>query len=465
VSGARVEFGDKASIARAKKGGLSKDLYSYGVEGLRAWEEQQRTLFKSQQEADEALMRAMAAAREALPPVEVTRFKRRKRARVNTIAPSDYSGEFRVLYHAIDTYLVNLVQGEVREDFMTLLPMAQEEARAAGGVALAPLPPFLGENLSIKDHGGGTFRFLCSNADVTVKIRKPERAPSLAAAQVQLSAACLHRLGYVAALRALAAWVKEWCPAAKLQPSRVDICADTQGWAPTFEDITRRAFVCPTPRSHLICEGTAINYLRWGTGGREGSRSGAAPIQLVIYDKTEEIRVSDKGWFVPLWAQSDRYDAEESVYRIEARFTREYLKERRIETQAQLLEALPALWHEALEWCRYCEPPADGGDSNRSRLPVRKEWRVLRSVSWHDAAEVPLERIDQCRPKLERTLAAIGGHLVTLQALFRHSMVPDLPTIAELAVPALQARWDSRGEDFRSKVKDRAQRLGGVGMI
>jgi hypothetical protein len=366
----------------------------------------------------------------------------------------------------MDTYLANLVGGELRDDFLELMPMAQEDAKSVEGLALAlsPLPPFLGQNLGIKPHGGGTFAYFCTNGDVTVKIRKRGHAASLAAAQVQLSAACLHRLGYVAALEELAAWVKIWFPVGHIQPSRVDLNADTQGWQPTIADIGASAFVTPCSDAHAVFRAGAVGSLRYGTGGQVGSRSGSAPIQLAIYDKTEEIRVHDKGWFVPLWAASSAYRDGEVVYRIEARFTREYLQERHVERQSDLLAALGALWLEALEWCRYTVPPAAGGNVNRSTWKTRPEWGALAAVQWGGVPERVISRTDQAQPKLERVLAALGGQLVSLGALFAGIMDADIGEAVSLAVPALLRRWDERGESFTEKVCARALRFGGVGI-
>jgi hypothetical protein len=421
----------------------------------------------AQEEADIAFERIRSAGLPAVPVVAVTRQKRVKRARVNTIAPSIYSGGFRVVYSGIDSYVAN-VRGDVRWDFLALLPGAKEDAEAAGGLALAPLPPFLGENLAIKNHGGGTFAYLLANADVVVKVRKAGHAPMLAAAQVELSSACLHRLGHVEALRALAVWVALWAPGATLQVSEVDLCADTEGWQPTAADFAGKreqwAFVCPAERPTLIPYDDYYGYVRFGTGGQQGSRSGAAPIQCAIYDKSDEIRVHDKGWFVPLWARSAGYKEDEIVTRVEYRYRREFLKEFGIETQEQLLGALGALWLAGLEWCRYCVPPVEGGDTNRSRLEVRPEWQVLASVDWGVCEASGLQRIDQARPKLERTLAAIGGHMVTLQALLVGAMVPDLRAVADMVVPALLHRWAARDESYEKKVDERVLRLGGLAL-
>jgi hypothetical protein len=418
-------------------------------------------------ERDEAAMRGMLAARDAGPAVAVTQKKRVRRARVNTIAPSDYNGGFRVLYHAIDTYAVN-VHGKVRSDFMELLPSAQDEAKEAGENVLGPFPPFLGVNLSIKPYGGGTFRFLLENDDLAVKVRKEGHAPTMATAQVRVSSACLHRLGYVAALRSLGEWLAVWCPGGRLQVSEIDLCVDTQGWQPRMEDFSGSReswpFVCPVDRPHLIPYDGYAGYVRFGTGGRDGSRSGAAPIQCSIYDKTEEVRVHDKGWFIPLWAQSASYIEGELVTRVEFRFRREWLKERGIETQAQVLASLDAIWAEGLEWCRYTVPAGPGEDSNRSRLRTRDEWRVLRSVEWSGGRGGILDRIDQARPKLERTLAAIGGHFVTLQAMLINVLDVNLPELMEIASPAILKRWEARGEDYRVKVDGRVLRLGGLAL-
>jgi muconolactone delta-isomerase len=413
--------------------------------------------------ADEA---AIERLRRAARPAAKTEVRRVKRARINNIAPSAPGQGLTVVYHGLDTYIANLVGGELRADFMELLPMAQEDAKTMDGlgVALSPFPPFLGQNLGIKPNGGGTFAFFCMNADVTVKIRRPKHAPSLAAAQVQLSAACLHRLGYVQALEELAAWVKVWFPVGHLQPSRVDLNADTQGWQPTLDDISQAAFITPCSAAYMVCKGAVIESLRYGTGGQVGSRSGAAPIQLAIYDKTEEIRVHDKGWFVPLWAANPEYVDRQTVYRIEARFTREYLKARQIESQGDLLASLGALWREALEWCRYTVPQHKEGREHRERWQTRPEWGTLAALQWGEVPPRVISRTDQAQPKLERVLAALGGQLVSLGALFAGIMDADVSEAVTLAVPALLRRWDERGESFTEKVCARALRFGGVGI-
>jgi hypothetical protein len=451
-------FGDKSSAATAAR--FMRGNFSDTLDVLALKEHGAAKLA-----ADERAIAAMIAARDAAPEVEVTRKKRVRRARVNTIAPSNDTSGFRVVYRSLDSYVVNLRGAEVRDDFMVLLPEAKREAEALGDMTLAPLPPFLGVNLTIKPYGGGTFAYLGGNADVTVKIRKADHAPNIAAAQVELSAACLHRVGWLAALAALAEWVAVWAPGAKLQPSEVDLCADTQGWVPTLDDFRRKSFVCPVARPALIpYDGDHVGYVRYGTGGAEGSRSGQAPIQCAIYDKTDEIRTHDKGWFVPLWAQSPVYRDGETVTRIEFRFRREYLKERGIETQEQLIAALPALWAEGLEWCRYSVPAGDDGDENRSRWKVRREWGILRGLDWGGVAEVVLDRIDQARPRLERTLAALGGHLVTAQALAFDSMPLGIMEMLALVGPSLAKRWDARGEDYQAKVDHRRLRFGGVSL-
>jgi hypothetical protein len=449
----RVIFGQPESVKHARPRELSDPLAylrerQLGTEGARL--------------ADEAAMERMRAAARALPVVPV---RRAKRARVNTIAPSSCTSGFRVVYHSLDAYVANIT-GDVRPDFMELLPDAQKEAKESELAELAPLPPFLGVNLTIRPYGGGTFAFLMGNADVTVKVRKRDHSQAMAAAQIELTAACLHRLGWRAALAALESWVAVWAPGSGLQPSEVDLCADTQGWAPTMGEFSGARdswpFVCPVDKPTLIPYDGYAGYVRFGTGGRDGSRSGAAPIQFTIYDKSEEIRVHDKGWFVPLWGQNPAYRDGEMVTRIEARFRREWLKERGIETQAQLLANLDSLWAGALEWCRYCVP--ESGDRTRQRWQVREEWRVLRSLDWSGGDGSLLQRIDQARPRLERTLAAIGGHMVTLQALIGYALDYSLPDLAELAANAIQHRWESRGEDYDQKVADRRLRLGGLSL-
>ncbi len=393
MSDSKVQFGDSLPLVQSKgRARLDEHLLASPLASLAL----RRRV--AQEQADIAFERMRLAGLPAVPVVAVTREKRVKRARVNTIAPSVYNGLFRVVYSGLDSYAANVHGGEVRWDFMALLPGAKEDAETAGGLAPSPFPPFLGEPLAIQNHGGGTYAYLLGNADVVVKVRKVDHAPSLAAATVELSAACLHRLGYVVALRSLAAWVAEWAAGATLQPSEVDLCVDTQGWQSTAADFAgkreRWAFVCPAERPTLIPYDDYYGYVRFGTGGREGSRSGAAPIQCAIYDKSDEIRVSGKGWFVPLWARSAGYKEDEITTRIEYRYRREFLKERGIETQEQLLASLADLWRAGLEWCRYCAVPAESEDTTRSRSQVRAEWQVLAAVDWGVCGSSGLQRID-----------------------------------------------------------------------
>lgn len=451
----KLVFGDKDSAERMRR---SKRAYLSDTLDVVARKAQGRAAL----DYDAATWAKMLPA-PSVPSV-VSRKRRARRARINTIAPSNYMGAFRVIYQGLDALVLN-VKGAVRADFMALLPMAQDEAKEAEEPVLSPLPPFLGENLSIRPYGGGTYRFLVGNADVVAKIRRADHAANMACAQVELTSACLHRLGWQAAVKELVTWLKVWCPLSVYQPSEVDLAADTQGWQPDYPDFQRRAFVCPVSRPHLIpYEAGHIGYVRFGTGGRSGSRSGQAPIQAVIYDKTEEIRSHDKGWFVPLWAQSPDYDEDDVVTRIEFRYRREYLKERGIGTVSELVRELNALWCEGLEWCRYCVPEPDDGDENRSRWAVRDEWRLLRGLDWSGGGRLPLARIDQARPRLERTLASLGGYLVTTQALFAGVMEWDIDEIASLAVGAIKKRWESRGESYDLKVSARALRLGGLAM-
>jgi hypothetical protein len=467
-------FGDKSSAARVARGKRARfaepleviALKAQGAARLQAQDDAAIAAWAGRVEAGNAWQKAGPVA----APVAVTRKRRVRRARINTIAPSKANCDLRVIYHGLDAFVLNVV-GSVRWDFITLMPMAQEEAKELDGLALAPLPPFLGEGLMMRAYGGGTFKFLMGNGDVTVKVRKADHSANMAAAQVEVTAACLHRLGGVEAVRAVRDWCRSWAGHSVLQVSEIDLAVDVQGWHPTFADFYgQKAFVCPVSRPALIpYDEDHIGYVRFGTGGASGSRSGQAPIQVTMYDKTEEIRVHDKGWFVPLWSRSPLYVPDERVTRVECRYRREWLKERRLDTIEQVLAKLNSIWCEGLEWCRYCVPvPArynDAGeemDPHRSTWEVREEWCLLRGVSWaHDARE-PLERIDQVRPRLERTLAALGGYMVTVQALMGPILEIDIDAISVLAVGAIKKRWEGRGETYDVKVLERYKKLSGM---
>ena len=141
-----------------------------------------------------------------------------------------------------------------------------------------------------------------------------------------------------------------------LQPSEVHLCADITGW----DDITdldyRRLFVSRSRKrtDHTEASGLPDGFkaddFSFGLVRTGLTFSARGSLSCVIYDKTREIKRSDKAWFADLW-KANGWDGESPVWRVECRFKRDALHELKqegvfhgIEDVCDLPERLPVLW-------------------------------------------------------------------------------------------------------------------------
>jgi hypothetical protein len=94
-------------------------------------------------------------------------------------------------------------------------------------------------------------------------------------------------------------------------------------------------------------------------------------LQIQLYQKSDEItEKSQKTWMYKLWSQAG-YKGREDVWRIELRFSRDYLKERGIYEFEDFEVNQEKLLCEALKSRRLCDRTSD---SNRRRWPVHPMW-------------------------------------------------------------------------------------------
>ncbi len=108
-------------------------------------------------------------------------------------------------------------------------------------------------------------------------------------------------------------------------------------------------------------------------------------VQLQLYNKTKEISdMSGKTWMYEVWVEAmdgewPWQDKPTDVWRLEVRFSGNFLKDRNIRRPSEVDEHLPALITEALLNRRLTVP---SGDSNPRRWPLHPLWeRALREFS------------------------------------------------------------------------------------
>jgi hypothetical protein len=267
--------------------------------------------------------------------------------------------------------------------FVELLDVTQKAAREVSdnleGVVTLDL-----NGRTFKAHATGAkggFRWRLECADFLVFIGSPRRAWSIS---VRYLSAGLWEHG----LEALRVGVFEALRGYTTRPdddvirvSRADWCFDfhVPGFADSFVPAMVEGVICHSSAKANF-EGAAPTpdkYSVWSRGARVetltiGSKSG---LQVQLYNKTLEItEASGKTWLRDLWAQNaDGEVFERDVWRLELRWSGDFLKNRNVRRPGELAEALPQLVAETLYTRRLALPTAD---SNRWRWPLHPLWSL-----------------------------------------------------------------------------------------
>ncbi len=176
----------------------------------------------------------------------------------------------------------------------------------------------------------------------------------------------------------------------------------------------------------------------WGRGGKlETLTLGSkASLQLELYNKSLEItEASGKEWLYAVWEESGLPGGiRQDVWRLEARMSGEWLKDRNIRRWSEFIAEKPALLQEALLSRRLTVPVET--DSNRARWPLHPFWSeaVIEcpAPSWTPRGRYVTGR----RAALEaQAVKALSGYVMATGALIYPGAVTlsrdDLAPLAE----------------------------------
>jgi len=138
-------------------------------------------------------------------------------------------------------------------------------------------------------------------------------------------------------------------------------------------------------------------------------------VQSRFYDKlVEVVEKSHKTYLFDLWAAAG-WIAGEHVWRQEFQVSRPALKELQIDSVAQLLANLGALWtYLTGDWLRLAKLSRD---SNRARWANHRLWNALSAVNWTELPQPTLKRIRSSGlPRDEQIFTAFPGYIASLMA-------------------------------------------------
>ena len=136
-------------------------------------------------------------------------------------------------------------------------------------------------------------------------------------------------------------------------------------------------------------------------------------LQVQVYDKLREIReASGKTWMLALWEREGFCppDGAADVWRVECRWWKDFLRERRITTVDELEAARGQLVAESLHTRRLATPTAD---TNRRRWPLHPLWQIAQDAAGASTMRPIGRRVTGARAAVvERTHRQIAGTVI-----------------------------------------------------
>ncbi len=248
---------------------------------------------------------------------------------------------------------------------------AQKNALRAtrGEREFGPIPGVPGGDFMLENKGGSKYQFVLHNGAIS-RLEVTSRG-ALPKVMIQFRADVLyeHDLGEMEDIaEAIASHFL--APGFETKVSSFDIALDFQSadWRwPDMEDV-----VCRAKKRGTDYEGKAMTGMTFGKDHN--------PLQVVIYDKSEEIRRHHKEWMEGVWEAKESFSGWLPVIRAELRFGRDLLKDFDVETIADLRPAMGDLIRYAVggqtPWFRVASPETRG--RRQDRREAAPWWEELR---------------------------------------------------------------------------------------
>lgn len=325
----------------------------------------------------------------------------------------------------------------------------------------APTVELAGLSLEMRPYGGGGTPYLLVNLDVQVAVTPS--SSTMPTVQVRLSSRALWRAGAsrcvgladrIAQALLLDGWTDRWV-------QRLDLAVDHQlgteprvSWLERFSKrggLTAMTFSDNEPVEETLAP--ADFWVRYRLTGFRFGRGGAVVVRW--YDKSAEIKVSEKLWFRDIW-QASGYEPDFSVWRLELQVRREFLASApQLDTVEAVLAHVGDIWrkvvHERLRL-------TDGRNVRLDRADTDPVWETLATTSELDGVDgadgrVTLERQAAC--EAEALVPAIRGYLASYGAAIGAS---DWDTGALEALEACGRLSDAQGQSLDRLLKEKATR-------
>lgn len=326
-----------------------------------------------------------------------------------------------------------------------------EEAKAEAGVSLfggkGVTVQVGGREFNLLPKGSKGYDYVMFNDDVRLLMaRNCLGGAVFPEVFTELNSVFLWGKGYNRAYSELSSWVRTWADVVGEKVNRVDLCVD---------------LAVDLPRLDVACEVVTrtrkkVDYFeveQYTNGRRDtGYRFGVKPIMARLYDKTYEIRKSDKYWFGDIW-RNGGWDGKSNITRAEFQVRRPCLREYGINSYDELVAEMPDIWRYLTEeWISLRAP--NGSDSNHRRWETSELWGAVREAGSHFGECLGVHRWKQKHARIEPLMAQMKGLMVSEVAL--DSMIRG----EHFAIDRLRSEVNAyfASEEFHAKLLDRRGR-------
>jgi hypothetical protein len=335
-----------------------------------------------------------------------------------------------VLWSGVDTLEASF-RGTLEPELVETLSEAKSKAQAND----CPEPFMVGGvEFGVSPTGVKPWPYLLLHEDMHLRLSAAATIPTVSA---RLSALGLVAYGQDPLYR-LAANLAGQLGAQPIGLSRLDLAVDFQGHVPTVEEMSQ--VVCHSPFRPVYPSLEHAQTFQFGRGD----------FVVRLYNKTEELKKSGKGWLKTVWAKHPDFDPAQDVWRFEAQFRRQKLRDLDCGTAEEALAKLDRLLMVALVWCS----PREEQESNLSRCPVQQWWDELGKAACAGTA-LPVVKVERRVCSFRRLVPQALGLLVSGAA---HAMVTDFDEACDLQKREIRAYIVRTGTSFEQRVEERRRK-------
>jgi len=231
---------------------------------------------------------------------------------------------------------------------------------------------WFGTAFNMAARGAMGYEWVMHNADITVCIARQAKGGSvIPEVYVTFSSQNLWANGLEGAVMVFKTWLSRWAVVVGTKISRADLCVDVAMAFPVID--IRNEIVSRARKKKRINEVERIEHhveRRRDTGYRFGS----GDLVARLYDKTSEVKISQKEWAKEVW-KTEGWDGETEVVRYEFQCRRNFLKEMSVNSFEELVERLGDIWRYCThDWLRVCD---QGANTNQARWRSKDYWKLV----------------------------------------------------------------------------------------